>query len=86
VHSDAPDLICTVDGDYFDRADIGSVVFEITDGPSKGEYVALNGGSKIWQDVDSLWLLSEYNAHLEEVQGQLRLDDEQRVNADAEQE
>ena len=86
VHNEAPDLICTVDGDYFDRADIGSVVFEITDGPSKGEYVALNGDSKIWQHFDSLWLLSEYNAHLEEVQGQLRLDDEQRVNADAEQE
>ena len=76
VHNEAPDLICTVDGDYFDRHDIGSVVFEITDGPSKGEYVALNGGSKIWQDVDGLWLLSEYNAHLEN----------QRVNADAEQE
>ena len=86
VHNEAPDLICTVDGDYFDRADIGSVVFEITDGPSKGEYVALNGDSKIWQHFDNLWLLSEYNAHLEEVQGQLRLDDEQRVNADAEQE
>jgi hypothetical protein len=76
VHNEAPDLICTVDGDYFDRADIGSVVFEITDGPSKGEYVALNGDSKIWQHFDSLWLLSEYNEHLEN----------QRVNADAEQE
>lgn len=76
VHNEAPDILCTVDGDYFDITDVGNVVFEITDGPSKGEYVALNGGSKIWQDVDSLWLLSEYNAHLEN----------QRVNADAEQE
>ena len=76
VHNEGPDLICTVDGDYFDINDRGNVVFEITDGPSKGEYVALNGDSKIWQDFDSLWLLSEYNAHLEN----------QRVNADAEQE
>ena len=76
VHNEDPDLICTIDLEYFLERDIGNCVVAISAGPSDGEYVRMEDGVTIEDDKGNVWLSTEYHDHLEN----------QRVNADAEQE